>query len=182
MMPDIFDEFTPDSVFSVIVFLGSNDACKLENNIQHVPLENYKNNLISMIKYLTEWGLEKRQIIMITPPIMDDEAWKSYSLETYNCEPSHFNHLITPYAVECRELAKKSGVSCLDLNSLMNEINDADELKGFLNDGLHLSSKGGRLLFENLYKILKDRIDIELKYNFPYWKDLDAYKNVRIVQ
>ncbi len=51
----ITKEMAPD-IAAVTIFLGANDSNKLElNPRQHVPVEEYKQNLVDMVNYLNVW-------------------------------------------------------------------------------------------------------------------------------
>ncbi|XP_052475883.1 isoamyl acetate-hydrolyzing esterase 1 homolog [Carassius gibelio] len=57
------------AIAAVTVFFGAND-CALEdkNPLQHVPLQEFTENLKDVLKYLVTIGVSKEKIIFITPP------------------------------------------------------------------------------------------------------------------
>jgi lysophospholipase L1-like esterase len=169
MLSDIMKEFQIDSISGIIILLGSNDSAR-ENSIQHVSLKKYKENLDFIFNYLTcEWGIEKQKIIIISPPKIDDQKWKNYTLQM-NYEMNHFDGLVKSYANECVNFAKQNQLLHLDLYYKMDAQGDA--FKQLLNDGLHFSTAGSLFLFENL-KPLVNRLTENINVNYPYWRDID---------
>ncbi len=84
---------------------------------------------------------------------------------------NHFDHLVTEYSKACVSVSAKKGVSCLDIHKLMSEKkNGYSEL---LIDGLHFSALGSQFLFDHLRPIVESFIGSNLKFYYPYWKDLD---------
>ena len=57
--------------------------------------------------------------------------------------------------------------------------NEGEAFKEFFYDGLHLSSKGGLLLFNNLKPFVEKFILKDLNENFPDWKQLGTHNNYK---
>lgn len=173
ILPEILEEFEPENTCCLILMLGSNDSADVNTSkIQHVPLDKYRSNLESITRYITQqWGLNKDKLIIITPPRIDNIKWSNKRRDE-NGESSHFDEFVTKYAVECADLARKNQLMLIDFNKAMNGLGEND-YKDLLFDGLHLSTKGGQFLFELLKPVI-DKID--LKYNYPYWKEINLDK------
>jgi lysophospholipase L1-like esterase len=60
----------------VVIFFGANDAV-IEQGLTYVPLEEYKSNLLSMIKKFKS-KCPKLAIVLITPPPVDELKLKVY--------------------------------------------------------------------------------------------------------
>jgi isoamyl acetate esterase len=179
MIPSIMSEFDPVSICGVTILLGSNDSASPINTIQHVPVSKYMLNIKWIIDYLIEWGINKSQIILISPPMKDEENW-SRSICISRAENSHLDKLVQGYAQQCAQIAKECGVHLLDFYKFMEEYKQkhGDEYKNLLHDGLHLSSKGSQLLIDKLAPLVNDYIikinsQEELRCNFPYWRELN---------
>ena len=169
ILPQILGDFEPDFTCGVILMLGSNDSTSPANKIQHVPLENFSENIKWIIDYLiNKWGIKHDKLILISPPKICDKKWRSVN---NNSGVTHFDNLVSKYAEEAVKIAKETGLPYLDLYSLMNE--KIDLYSDFLFDGLHLSKSGGEFLFNNLKPLIDTYIDKDLKFNYPYWRDLD---------
>lgn len=169
MLPDIFGEFDSKLICGVVVMLGSNDSTMNTNQIQHVPLERYKQNLKHIIDYLLSLNIQRESIILVSCPMINDAKWLEES-RRMNREVSHSNKLVTDYAKSSIEIAKEKGASFVDFHKVMRDYGDGyGEL---LKDGLHLSEKGGSLLFNSILPVINKQINDKLKFNYPYWKDL----------
>jgi isoamyl acetate esterase len=175
ILPELLEEFHPDSTCGVILMLGSNDSADHETSpIQHIPLDRYVHNLELITKYITEtWGLNKNKLIIINPPKIDDEKWKSIKKEQ-NCVSSHYDKLVSEYGTKCAEFAIHNNYKLVNLNRAM--FDQGDSFKDLLFDGLHFSTKGGQFLFDLLKSIVDITLIDDLKYNYPYWKDINLEK------
>lgn len=168
LLPGLMSEFDPQSVCGMTLMLGSNDSTKPQNTIQHVPLEEYRQNMQFIIDYLINWGVDRKKLILINPPRINDTAWAERQ-SRYNEEPTHFDHLVKDYAKVSVEVAVEKDIPFVDLNKLMYDCGDT--FTELLHDGLHFSSKGSDLLFRNLYPLINENIENTLNFNYPYWKD-----------
>ncbi|CAH8278138.1 unnamed protein product [Arabidopsis lyrata] len=164
-----------DSPVAVTVFFGANDACMPErcSGFQHVPLDEYKQNLRSIISFLkNRWP--KTAIILITPPPIDEEARLRYPyIENTTGLPERTNEVAGRYAKACIAVAEEYQISVIDLWSKMQQIpNWQTEC---LWDGLHLSRVGNKVVFEEVAKKLKEEgIGAEdLAVDLPLIEDVD---------
>ncbi|OQV00246.1 hypothetical protein CLAIMM_05770 [Cladophialophora immunda] len=189
---DILGQFFPSSdaappspttprVQLMTVFFGANDAC-LPGHPQHVPLADYRTALRSIIK---SRGVESHQTkcLLITPPPVDE--WQLGS------EERTAEHTAT-YASACRTVGREMGIPVLDLWTIfMNKAGwwegspgaltgskkaPRNEVLGkLLNDGLHLTARGYKLMYEELVQVIKDQLPDQLPENlpmmFPEWRD-----------
>ncbi|CAL9241701.1 unnamed protein product [Arabidopsis halleri] len=164
-----------DSPAAVTVFFGANDACLPErcSGFQHVPLNEYKQNLRSIISFLkNRWP--QTAIILITPPPIDEEARLRYPyIENTTGLPERTNEVAGLYAIACITVAEECQISVIDLWSNMQQIpNWQTEC---LWDGLHLSRVGNKVVFEEVAKKLKEEgIGAEdLAVDLPLIEDVD---------
>ena len=66
ILPKIFEEFNPDFICGVVIMLGTNDSAA--NELQHMPLDKYKENLAHIVDYVIDFTkLNKEKIILISP-------------------------------------------------------------------------------------------------------------------
>ena len=169
ILPSILEEFDADSTCGIVVMLGSNDSSKNTNKIQHVPVDRYKSNLAHILDRLVEFCKTTEKIILISPPRIFESKWK-ISTDARNDECTHMDNLVINYARASIEVATEKHVTYLDLNRIMHEY--GENYGELLIDGLHLSPKGGLLLFNSLLPIFNKQIGNKLKFQFPYWRDL----------
>lgn len=63
ILPTIMSEFDVDDVCGVTIMVGSNDSAN--NDIQHIPLEEYGENIRAMIDYLiNDYKLERKRFFL----------------------------------------------------------------------------------------------------------------------
>jgi lysophospholipase L1-like esterase len=172
ILPKIMSEFEPESVCGMTLMFGANDSTSSENKIQHVPLDKYRDNLAFIIDYLLDWGVKREKLIVISPPRIFDNKW----IEHNGPQSTHFDRLVKDYAQACVEIATEKKLNHINMYKLILD-EFGDNYEQLFCDGLHLSSKGGDLLFKNLLPIVKTNIECDLKFHFPYWKDLKPGEN-----
>jgi len=136
----------------VTVFLGANDAA-VAGERQHIPLEEYGENLIKIIQGIRKETEDSPDfpIIIMTPPPVDEEAWKKY-LNLFD----HYdrrNDVSRQYGLEAKRVAKQLGCSVLDTWEILG--GHTSEYGTYLCDGLHLSETGSELVFEGLMDLIK---------------------------
>ncbi|XP_038058334.1 isoamyl acetate-hydrolyzing esterase 1 homolog [Patiria miniata] len=155
----------------VTVFLGANDASLKEvNSTQYVSLEDYRNNMKAILKYLIDGGLQASQIIVITPPPLGEEKWAAACMEKYGCPLNRTNSNTGLYAKACCSIASECGTGLLDLWTLMQEDKNWPR---FFYDGLHVSQDGSRVIAKHLVKMVEERTR-HLPMMLPDWKDIDV--------
>uniref|UniRef100_K3WMD5 SGNH hydrolase-type esterase domain-containing protein n=1 Tax=Globisporangium ultimum (strain ATCC 200006 / CBS 805.95 / DAOM BR144) TaxID=431595 RepID=K3WMD5_GLOUD len=127
----------------VTIFLGANDATLVNgpDARQHVPLDEYAENLKKMVQLVTPLLEPKGKLLLITPPCVIDSTRAGDRTNAYTGE----------YARACVQVAQAENVHVLDLHTYFNTTypQEADR-KAFFVDGLHFSAKGN----EELTKLL----------------------------
>ncbi|TYH41496.1 hypothetical protein ES332_D12G321100v1 [Gossypium tomentosum] len=161
------------------IFLGANDAALAgrTSERQHVPVEEYKENLRKIVRHLKECS-PTMLIVLITPPPIDEEGRMEYARETYGEKamtlPERTNETTGVYAKGCIELAGELGVRSINLWSKMQETDGWQ--KKYLRDGLHLTAEGNAVVFEEVVKVFKEAwLDAsEMAYDFPHHSEIDG--------
>ena len=157
LLPTVFaKEMNPKSTLFVTVFFGANDASlpgEREHN-QHVPIEEYEQNLRTIV---TDIGhkLKETPIILITPPPLDEHAWDKYCREEFDDLSPRSNEQSKLYGERVKLVAKEMGCSLVDSFSLLGGNGDVSAYEKSLEDGLHLSAKGNQLLYDGLMDVIK---------------------------
>ncbi|KAL8468182.1 hypothetical protein ACS0TY_031424 [Phlomoides rotata] len=142
---------------AVTVFFGANDASLPDRYgaFQHVPLDEYKQNLVAIVAFLKKQWASTR-IILITPPPIDEAA---RILHPYVPNPSGLpertNEAAGRYAKECVAAAAECGVAVIDIWERMQKLPNWE--KTCLSDGLHLTPNGNKVVFEEVIAQLKDQ-------------------------
>lgn len=126
------------------IFFGANDAA-LPFSDQHVPLEEYKENLRKMISMIkspdSPYYNPTTRLILITPPPLDESQWEKHCDGPLN----RTFESAKQYAVAVRQVAKECNVVVADLWTMLVEESGETPFGEYLNDGLHLSAKGNRV-------------------------------------
>ncbi|KAH7643863.1 isoamyl acetate-hydrolyzing esterase [Dermatophagoides farinae] len=181
IMPKIFQQFKAEEIACVTILLGSNDSVPVSSVTgQHVPVDEYRTNMVAMINFLTSIGIDKNKIILIAPPNMHQDSFKRWSIEQNRpIIPETWEKDLVKYVDACRSIATEMNLSLLDLYTVFMAVkNDNDKL---FNDGLHLSRDGGQLLYDNLLPLIMERVvritgkpftDQSMQY--PYWRDVNT--------
>ncbi|XP_053236947.1 isoamyl acetate-hydrolyzing esterase 1 homolog [Podarcis raffonei] len=155
---------------AVTVFFGANDgALKDVNPKQHVPLDEYADNLKNMIQYLKSVDITEDKVILVTPPPLHEAAWEKECIAKGE-KLNRLNSTTGEYAKACVKVASECGTSIIDLWTLMQKNNQ--DFGCYLSDGLHLSAEGNNFLANQLWSLLEQRTSA-LPVMLPYWRDVD---------
>ncbi|GFY91924.1 SGNH hydrolase-type esterase superfamily protein [Actinidia rufa] len=141
---------------TVTVFFGANDACLPDrcSGFQHVPVDEYKQNLSSIVSFLREQWPEAI-VVLISPPPIDENARLLHPFsENALGLPERTNQAAGAYAKACVAVAGECGIPAVDLWTKMQQFPDWQ--KAYLRDGLHLSEGGNRIVFEEVIKKLRE--------------------------
>ncbi|KAG8538945.1 hypothetical protein GDO81_003288 [Engystomops pustulosus] len=78
VLPKLIPDSThAENMAAVTIFFGANDSSLKDlNPQQHVPLEEYADNLRSMVQYLKSVNIQQEKIVLITPPPVLEPAWE----------------------------------------------------------------------------------------------------------
>lgn len=169
ILPKLVSKKDAEEIKMITIFLGTNDS--VDSTIchkQHVPLEEFKQNMTDMIQYLQDIGIAREKIIVISPPPCDEQKWEE------DCKQKgrvfgKYNAPTKTYAEACRDVAKDVGTAFVDLYTTMSNQKHWEDM---LNDGLHFSSLGSEFLFDQL-KPHVDKLTSDLPLQLPYWADID---------
>ncbi|QDZ23707.1 putative esterase [Chloropicon primus] len=160
----------------VAIFFGANDAALAGStgHEQHVPLHEYKENLGVIVDYFRSHKPNPPHVVLVTPPPMDANAWAAFCIEK---ESNRTLEGVRRYAETCAQVAREKGVPLVNAWEGMHERLGKDELASLFWDGLHLSSKGNKLLYEAFLKVVENdlpgyRAD-DLAWDRPQWRNID---------
>lgn len=97
------------------ILFGSNDACFLEaQNGQHVPLNQYKKNLVKLVTHPAVEA-HKCRLILITPPPVEERRLEHRVKSQGYTKLNRSNERTKQYADASREVANEMNIACLDL-------------------------------------------------------------------
>ncbi|KAL6839574.1 hypothetical protein ACP4OV_030513 [Aristida adscensionis] len=163
------------AVAAVTVFFGANDAALPDRGSapQHVPVREYADNLRAICALLRRrWP--RVAVILITPPPVDEDGRLRYPYpHDASGLPERTNAAAGAYARACVGAARLCGARAIDIWSRMQRFPGWE--KSFLRDGLHLTPRGNRLVFEEVVFALKDaNLSLEaIPADLPLFGDMD---------
>ncbi|RZC61641.1 hypothetical protein C5167_023393 [Papaver somniferum] len=163
---------------AVTIFFGANDAALLgrTSERQHVPVEEYKENLRKIVRHFKEL-YPAMLVVIITPPPIDEEGRNEYARSLYGDKARELsertNKVTGVYAKQCIELAKELGVYSINLWSKMQETEGWQ--KKFLSDGLHLTAEGNAIVHEEVVRVFSGGgLDAtQLASDYPHHSEID---------
>lgn len=139
----------------VIVFFGANDAA-LEGSTQHVPLEEYKSNLVELGELLRGSkhgdGGESPSLLYVTPPPLGENQWFAELKRSNNKDSDRLTEVTKEYSLACIEAANRLDVPCVNLHDSITDFESS------LSDGLHLSDEGNQIVFRSIKSMLKSKL------------------------
>lgn len=143
--------FGSSDILFCTVLLGANDA-SLPGERQHVPIEEYEENLgkiVTSIRERTKSEQSDFPIILMTPPPLNEAAWSTHCPEPNK----RSNEAAREYGERVKKVAARNGCPVVDVFEALG--GNGDKYGQNLSDGLHLNGRGNTLLFEGLLKIIK---------------------------
>ncbi|RAL47589.1 hypothetical protein DM860_011327 [Cuscuta australis] len=173
------EEFSRNHPAVTIIFFGANDAALSgrTSERQHVPLEEYKENLRKIVQHLKQCS-PSMVVVIITPPPIDEVGRKEYARSIYGDKamelPERTNEVTGEYAKKCLELAMELDLPSINLWSKMQETEGWQ--KRFLSDGLHLSPDGNAVVHGEVVRVLSEvwfSAD-RLRCGFPHHSEIDG--------
>lgn len=164
---------------AVTIFFGANDAALSgrASDRQHVPVEEYKENLKKIVHHLKECS-PTMLVLMITPPPVDEEGRLEYARSLYGDKatklPERTNDTTGVYAKQCLELANELGLPSINLWSKMQETEGWQ--KKFLSDGLHLTQEGNAVVHQEVVRVFSEAwlSAPDMPYDFPHHSEIDG--------
>lgn len=157
------------------IFFGSNDSCLGE--IQHVPIDEYRENTLKLIDIYKQNGIEK--IILITPALFNEELWAKNMSEEVQKGYTRSTKDFARYAEALEQIGSELNLPVVNLNKAFTKYAD-EELDGkwqdLLCDGLHFSGNGYFVFFNELVKTINSAYPemsvAEIEYNLPNWRNV----------
>ncbi|XP_027162531.1 GDSL esterase/lipase At5g45920-like [Coffea eugenioides] len=164
-----------EAPLAVTVFFGANDASLPDRHaaFQHVPVDEYKQNLCSIVSLLKRrWP--RTHVLLITPPPIHEAARLLYPYgENKLGLPERTNEAAGSYAKACLSVAAEFQAPAIDLWTKMQQFPGWQT--ALLWDGLHLTERGNRIVFEEVVEKLKgEGLSLEtLLADLPLITDID---------
>lgn len=178
MLPELFPYYLyrshPPSLITCLV--GSNDST-LPVSRQHVPLEEFKENIQKIVEYFKGMGRRRNEIpvILLTPPPLDERGWATYCGQTGKDMDRTFE-LTRLYSRAAKAVGEELSLPVIDLHEILKGEEGPEVFKVFFYDGLHFSGKGNTLVAEEIMRTINQsfpHLDMEkVPMEGPYWADI----------
>jgi len=166
------------------IWFGANDGNKILSQGQYVPAGRFKKNLLKIINHPAVKA-HSPHIILITPPPFEESVLKQFQKDWGYTGETRKAKDAAEYAEIVREVGKETGLSVLDVWSAFMDkagwhAGDSDTVPGtiglgrsaalaeLLYDGLHLSPKGYKIVFDEMIKLLKAKWPEYPPYKMPF--------------
>lgn len=174
VMERVFPADGGDAPLAVTVFFGANDASLPDrcSGFQHVPFDEYKQNLLAIVAFLKKQWPSTR-IILITPPPIDEDARLLHPFfDNPSGLPERTNEAAGHYAKQCLAVAAECGVPAINIWEKMQQF--PNWKRAYLSDGLHLTQDGNKFVFGEVIKQLsEEQISLEtLPADLPLISDI----------
>ncbi len=135
-------------------------------------MKGYKDNLGAMCDYLLDTGLSKTAIILVTPPPVHEGMWLEHNQDKDWVSPDRVNSVTRLYADAVEQLGAERGI---DTVHLYTEMEQKEDLGGYLSDGLHMSEAGNALVASLLKHVMEQKL-ASTEQVFPDWKETNVDK------
>ena len=159
------------------IFFGSNDSCL--GDIQHVPIEEYRENTLKLIDMYKQNGVEK--IILITPALFNEELWNKDKFAEVQKGYTRSNEDFVKYAEALEQIGSELKLPVVNLNKAFKKYAD-EKLDGkwqdLLCDGLHFSGNGYYVFYNELVNTINKNYPemsvAQVEYNLPNWRNVKS--------
>lgn len=161
IMPQMFPKSYLDKVEIFVLFFGHNDSWQTGVPM-HVPVAEYEVNMRNIIKYLTDNGLDKSKIILITPTWYHHEKFQKWLSESGMPPVGKELEEARKYSEAVLDIAKSESIDVIDFFGVSLKYSPLETL---FCDGVHFSQHGAKVLFEQVMPVIEKKI--ESKYKKP---------------
>lgn len=154
LMPQLFPKHYLDKVEIFIPFFGHNDSWS--SAPLHVDVVSYEENMRAIIKYMEDHGLDRDNMILITPTWYHKTVFEEFLKSTGM--PPHSKELedARKYAEAILRIAADLGIEVVDFFGLSLK---QEPLEDMFCDGVHFSRVGAQLLFDQLMPIIERKLE-----------------------
>ncbi|KAG6278650.1 hypothetical protein E4U47_005163 [Claviceps purpurea] len=205
-LPEIFPEPTPSGpkLRYLVLLFGANDAAlPLPTASQHVPIDQYKENLTKIITH-PHIKQHNAKILLVTPPPVDEIKLAKLNVAEGHASALRRSATTAAYSEKAREVARENpGVVLIDLwKAVMNKAIDMTPLDytpggpwlgspengqqggldSLLPDGLHMSGDAYRVFYDEMIShIGEEWSGLPARdytgYLFPDWRVLNPVRS-----
>lgn len=163
MVPNLFPKTYLDKVDLMTIFFGHNDSWQSDRMPLSVPIEEFEENLCSIITKLNQNGLSNEKLILITPTWYDSVGTEKFIAGALGEPGPHkSSDHARLYSETVLKIARERSIDVVDF---FNVSVNHEPLEELFCDGIHLSKKGAKMLYDQVMPIVKKKI--ESRYKTP---------------
>ncbi|KAH7115068.1 SGNH hydrolase-type esterase domain-containing protein [Dendryphion nanum] len=200
VLPTILPSPQQARIRFLVIFFGANDASlpQAKNN-QHVPLDEYKENLERIILHPLVTAHSPRIVLVAPPPVNEHLQWPSDKEKGY-ATVNRMAATTKSYADGAVEVGEKLGVPVVNLwKAFMSKtgfnpdiwktddplpgalaVAQNDALIELMYDGLHFNPAAYDVFFQEVIKLISekwpDQLPEQVPMVLPAWNDLAAWE------
>lgn len=139
----------------VTILFGMNDLIMVSKNTPRVSLEQFYNNLVTLVNMVKE--INATPILLTTNPLNPTLFWNAQGQKKEDYEVTNGDPLawLDKYNDVTRQVAKDKDVWLVDMRSVFSPTRYAT----YLSDGIHLNSKGNELFTKTLVNSFMEKFD-----------------------
>lgn len=186
--PKFFPSPQAANVRFMTIFFGANDAC-VPTHDQHVPLEQYKKNLQSIIQHPATRA-QNPYIIIVTPPPVNEYQLEGFDNVKGTPHPSRTAAFTKMYSEAAREVGASLNIPVADVWTAFmattgwkegqplvgsRELPSNEQFASLFTDGLHLMPAGYRVVYDEVLKVIRtnwpEQAPENLPMVFPTWRE-----------
>jgi lysophospholipase L1-like esterase len=177
MLDLLFGQFDFQEVAALTVCLGANDSWDLKDSLkgsQHVPPVEFEQNLKAIVAWFESKGLDRKRIILCTPPTFIPEDWATFK-QGQDFQNKSRQTLLT-YVQIVRQVASDLQTRFVDIYQAFELQSEQSDAHRFFVDGLHLSVEGADIFYESIRPVIHELVQEHRRTsdnNFPVWADLE---------
>ncbi|GAU27448.1 hypothetical protein TSUD_161340 [Trifolium subterraneum] len=152
VLDTIFPKNATEQPSLIIVYFGGNDSILSHPSGlgQHVPLEEYIENMKKIANHLKSLSKKIRLIFLSAPPVNEAQIYGNSCIQT----PPRNNESCRIYSEACMELCREMNIKAIDLWSALQKRNDWRDV--CFTDGIHLTSEGSKIVVKEILNVLKE--------------------------
>ncbi|KAL1321682.1 hypothetical protein HN51_066552 [Arachis hypogaea] len=153
VLQDIFPKDATEQPSLIIVYFGGNDSVLAHPSGlgQHVPLQEYIQNMTKIAIYLKSLSKKTRIIFLGSPPVNEAQLLGNSDLLG---RPFRTNESCRIYSEACLSLCRDLNIKAIDIWSAIQRRKDWREVC-FI-DGIHLTAEGSKIVAKEILKVLKE--------------------------
>lgn len=158
----LFPKSYLDKVEVFNIFFGHNDSW-VKDFALHVPVDEYEKNMLSIIKYLNDNGIENRKIILITPTWFHKEETNKHLSKTRDMTGITMDKHLDEAKQYSEAILKIAMEKKIDVIDFFDVSLNYPKLEDMFCDGIHFSKVGAKLLYDLLMPVMEKKLESRYK-------------------